>query len=240
MTATPFTNSPIEMFKLINLCKDDPAERITTDIKEFKSKYMNDDNILTEEGSKKLADKLSGYVSYLNREQDPTQFAQPIMIEVPTIMSQIPDQESRKEFVDKIMANTKEEKNAKATERLTSKAQLLANKQRIKTLKTNMQTAKKRIKETFKEHSARCKTVKNKAEKAQCVAQAKREMETELMTAMDEIKQELEHLKSVLGDKNTNKNDRAKMKALKERVELIKSSLVQEAMLVERCKSLKL
>ena len=240
MTATPFTNSPIELFKLINLCKDDPAERITTDIKEFKRKYMNDDNILTEEGSKKLADKLSGYISYLNREQDPTQFAQPIMIEVPTIMSQIPDEELRKEFVDKIMSNTKEDKNAKATERLTSKAQLLANKQRIKVLKTNMQTAKKRIKETFKEHSARCKTVKNKAEKARCVAEAKREMEDELQEAMDDIKDELEHLKSLLGEKSASKNDKAKIKALKERVEGIKSSLVQEAMLVDRCKSLKL
>ena len=240
MTATPFTNSPIELFKLINLCKDDPAEKITTDIKEFKRKYMNSDNILTEEGSKKLADKLSGYISYLNREQDPTQFAQPIMIEVPTIMSQIPDDELRKEFVDKIMANTKEDKNAKATERLTSKAQLKENKERIKTLKTNVKETKKRITATFKEHSARCKTMKNKAEKAQCVAEAKRAMEAELQTALDEIKEELEHLKSTLGDKAAKPNEKAKMKALKERIEGLKSSLVQEAMLIDRCKSLKL
>jgi hypothetical protein len=238
MTATPFTNSPIELFKLINLCKDDPAERITTDIKEFKRKYMNSDNVLTEAGSKKLADKLSGYISYLNREQDPTQFAQPIMIEVPTIMSQIPDEESRKEFVDKIMSNTKEDKNAKATERSNYKILLRENKERIQFLKTNVQETKKRIKATFKAHSARCKTVKNKAEKAHCMAEAKREMEDELETAMNGIREELERLKREIGAKPS--NDRGKLKALKERVEAIKSSLVQEAMLIDRCKSLKL
>ena len=35
-------------FKLINLCKDHPSEKITTNIKEFKHKYMNAASILTD------------------------------------------------------------------------------------------------------------------------------------------------------------------------------------------------
>ena len=136
------------------------------------------------------------------------------------------------------MSNTKEDKNANATERSNYKILLRENKERIKFLKTNVQDTKKRIKASFKEHSARCKTIKNKADKARCAAEAKREMEDELETAMNGIREELERLKREIGAKPT--NDRGKLKALKERVEAIKSSLVQEAMLIDRCKSLKL
>jgi len=240
MTATPFTNSPMELFKLINLCKDEPSEKITIDIKEFKKSYMNDDNILTEAGSEKLAYKLSRDISYLNREQDPTQFAQPIMIEVPTIMSQIPDQELREEFINKVMSDKKENKNAKTMEKAQSKVKILENKKRIKDLRTTMQVTKKRIQATFKERSAHCKTLKNKTDKAKCMAEAKRDMEDELKRAMDEIKEELERLKQILGDKDTKTTDKGKLKALKERIEGLKTSLLQEAMLIDRCKTVKL
>lgn len=78
MTATPFTNSPLELFKLLNLFMTNNNDKIPTTIEELKSNYMNTNNVLTEEGVKKLANKMSGYISYLNRERDPTQFAQPI------------------------------------------------------------------------------------------------------------------------------------------------------------------
>ena len=240
MTATPFTNSPMELFKLVNLCKDKTDEKITTDIQEFKRAYMNSDNILTEAGSKKLADKLSGYISYLNREQDPTQFAQPIMIEVPTIMSQIPDQALREDYVNTLNSSTAENKNAKATERINTKANLAENKERLKMLKLNTQQTKKRIKENYTARAARCKTLKNKTEKAECMREAKAEMEQELERAMEEIKIEMERLKSVIQDKGTKNNEKAKLKDLKARVEQLKASLLQEVMLIDRCKSIRL
>ena len=43
-----------------------------------------------------------------------------------------------------------------------------------------MQETKKRIKATFTKHSTRCKTLKNKREKAECMAEAKKEMEDDL------------------------------------------------------------
>ena len=95
MTATPITNNPLELFSLTNLFVTNESEKITTDKEEFKKQYMTSANILSENGVKNLANKLSGYISYLNREKDPTQFAQPIMINVPVLMNHIDDDKVR-------------------------------------------------------------------------------------------------------------------------------------------------
>jgi len=95
MTATPFTNSPLELFSLTNLFMTHESEKITTNKDEFKQQYMTTNNILSETGLKNIANKLSGYISYLNREKDPTQFAQPIMINVPVLMSHVENEDMR-------------------------------------------------------------------------------------------------------------------------------------------------
>jgi hypothetical protein len=102
MTATPFTNSPLELFALTNLFMTNESEKITTNKEEFKKQYMTSQNILSETGLKVLANKLSGYISYLNREKDPTQFAQPIMINVPILMSHVENEDLR----DAVYLNT--------------------------------------------------------------------------------------------------------------------------------------
>ena len=89
MTATPFTNSPLELFSLLNLFMTSENDKITTDKEEFKKLYMTPENILSQNGSKIIANKFSGYISYLNREKDPTQFAQPIMINIPVLMTNV-------------------------------------------------------------------------------------------------------------------------------------------------------
>lgn len=58
MTATPFTSSPMEMFNLINLMKED--DFVETDFEEFKREYMTQDLILSRRGVTKLANKMSG------------------------------------------------------------------------------------------------------------------------------------------------------------------------------------
>ena len=130
---------------------------------------MNSENILSDSGVKKLADKLCGYISYLNREQDPTQFAQPIMIEVPVIMSHIEDSELRKEFFlqgDKEgKALNKREQKDLATERDTN----------IKELNRRLRETQKNIKALIKERQTRCKTMKNKEEKARCMKESEDE-----------------------------------------------------------------
>jgi hypothetical protein len=235
MTATPFTNSPLELFQLINLCKETPSEHITTDLAEFKRTYMNAEALLTETGVKKLADKLSGYISYLNREQDPTQFAQPIMIDVPVILSHLPDNEVRRELFDQ------EDKQVKTLNKLEAKALLKKDENAIKELNRRLRETQRNLKIMLKENQLRCKTIKNRVEKAKCMQISRAEVETEINATVDLIKTELEKLKASQAENNGLKEaDKERLRIVKERLETLRKELLQEVMLVERCKNIRL
>lgn len=79
MTATPYTNDPIQLFKLLNLLRTD--DYFPEDFEEFKEMYL-DDNYKFKKDNKQhklFLDKISGYISYLNREKDARQFAYPVI-----------------------------------------------------------------------------------------------------------------------------------------------------------------
>jgi hypothetical protein len=78
MTATPITNDPMELIKLINLCKG-PDEQMPADFDAFSDTYLNEDGEFRPDGRVKYLDDIAGYVSYLNREKDARQFSQPII-----------------------------------------------------------------------------------------------------------------------------------------------------------------
>jgi len=237
MTATPFTNSPMELFKLINLCIEDKDEKIADDIAKFKEIYMNEDDLLSKSGSKKLANQLSGYISYLNREKDPTQFAQPIMIEVPVAMSAAPEDIRPflyKEKNTKDMRAETKEVLAEYKERIaglkaTLKAAKTASKDRNKTLKA----AKKAAKEDCK---ARHPGRKDKAERDKCleeaIAKAEADSEAAGNTDFDALQKELD---DAIAEKNAISDDSKKLiqnirDAKKNRTKF------QDVMLRERCK----
>ena len=76
MTATPITEDPMELVKLINLTKL-PEKQMHNDFATFSSVYLNEDGSFHNEGKKKYLDEIAGHISYLNREKDARQFAQP-------------------------------------------------------------------------------------------------------------------------------------------------------------------
>ena len=84
MTATPVTQDPMELIKLMNLCKL-PSEQMPTEFTEFSEKYLDDEGKFTEKGEEQYLEDIAGHISYLNREKDARQFAQPIIqhIDVP-------------------------------------------------------------------------------------------------------------------------------------------------------------
>uniref|UniRef100_A0A6C0HAU2 Helicase ATP-binding domain-containing protein n=1 Tax=viral metagenome TaxID=1070528 RepID=A0A6C0HAU2_9ZZZZ len=84
MTATPVTQDPMELIKLINLCKL-PDEQMPTEFTEFSNKYLDEQGNFTEKGKDQYLEDIAGHISYLNREKDARQFAQPIIqhIDVP-------------------------------------------------------------------------------------------------------------------------------------------------------------
>ena len=84
MTATPITTSPMEMMNIVNLCK--PIEQqLPTHFDDFTKKYLNRDTVkFSPTGLQKYFDDIVGIVSYLNREKDARQFAQPIIHHIKT------------------------------------------------------------------------------------------------------------------------------------------------------------
>jgi len=77
MTATPYTNDPIQLFKLLNLLKED--DYFPENFDEFKNEYLDDNYKFHKDKNKIFLDKITGYISYLNREKDIRQFAYPII-----------------------------------------------------------------------------------------------------------------------------------------------------------------
>jgi len=212
MTATPITNNPLELFSLTNLFLTNESEKITTDKEEFKKQYMTSANILSENGVKNLANKLSGYISYLNREKDPTQFAQPIMINVPVLMTHIDDDKVRqfiylKKQLEKVDQSVLEQ---------------------IKILKNKIKELKKKFKEKKALAKEYKKTKKNKPE----IDAVDEEVE-KLKELIDKFEEELE-------EANTNKNTmNDTTKLMKEKLRTIKNSLIQEYILFTKCKNFK-
>ena len=242
MTATPFTDSPMEMFKLINLCKEDPAEHITTDPAEFKTTYMSKEDVITSKGSKALANSLSGYISYLNRENDPTQFAQPIMIEVPAIMSHVEDADLRDHFYssgeDKKEARG-EDKDVVFLVKEQLKAKKAKAKQDMKDFKEELKTVKKTSKNVIKERKSKCRTIKNKADKAECVKTIEEEEGAKLARLLEKVQADIAKLKEEILEMKKKPAKNAK-RDVKEQLALLKRRLLQESMLVKRCKSIKM
>jgi len=78
MTATPITQNPMELVKLVNLCK--PAnQQMPSEFGRFTDDYLDEEGRFTANGKDTFLDDIAGHVSYLNREKDARQFAQPII-----------------------------------------------------------------------------------------------------------------------------------------------------------------
>lgn len=85
MTATPFTEDGMEMIKLLNLLRED--DKIEADFGNFSDTYLDAGGYFTKVGLRQFQDKVSGYISYLNRSQDARNFAHPVIKNVFAKMS---------------------------------------------------------------------------------------------------------------------------------------------------------
>jgi len=81
MTATPITENPMELVKLVNLCKES-HEQMPEEFPVFSEQYLHEDGSFTKDGKTHYLDNIAGHISYLNREKDARQFAQPIIKQI--------------------------------------------------------------------------------------------------------------------------------------------------------------
>ena len=78
MTATPITGNPMELIKILNLCKPE-SEKMPEFFDDFSKVYLDEAGKFTQVGENRYLDDIAGYISYLNREKDARQFAQPVI-----------------------------------------------------------------------------------------------------------------------------------------------------------------
>jgi hypothetical protein len=83
MTATPIAKDPMELVRLLNLCKS-PTQQMPDNFSQFSNIYLNEKGEFTPKGRDTYLDEIAGYISYLNREKDARQFAQPILQHIST------------------------------------------------------------------------------------------------------------------------------------------------------------
>jgi hypothetical protein len=86
MTATPITQNPLEIIQLVNLCKP-LTEQLPTTFEPFADVFLDNRGDFTDVGRARYLDAISGHISYLNRERDARQFAQPTIfpVQVPIV-----------------------------------------------------------------------------------------------------------------------------------------------------------
>jgi hypothetical protein len=86
MTGTPYTDDPMDMMRLLNLCRPN-TDKLPETFETFAEMFLDSEGHFTEEGRLQFLDKLTGYISYLNREKDVRSFSYPIFHEMPVVMS---------------------------------------------------------------------------------------------------------------------------------------------------------
>jgi hypothetical protein len=115
MTATPFTEDGMEMIQLLNLLRSD---KLPVKFNDFAKEYLDDNGYFTKTGTQNFQDKISGYISYLNRSQDARNFAHPVIQKVYIPMSVEKDDKIVRE-INELIANIKmikEEEKETATD----------------------------------------------------------------------------------------------------------------------------
>ena len=183
MTATPITASPMELVKLINLCK--PIEdQIPATFNDFAAKYLDVDTGKFKAGHK-YNDDIAGIVSYLNREKDARQFAQPVIKYIKTPIVDMADVEKFDKRSMRDLLNTDIPDLKSRIEK--------TNKTIIADLDVNQ----------FKELKANCNAYPEM--KKECITIAKRNMRglvSEAKQAMDKIRDEIKAMREELKNKN--------------------------------------
>lgn len=138
MTATPYTTNPIDLIKLINLMKD--KEHLPENFEDFSEKYLDNNGKFTEKGAENYLNSISGYISYLNREKDIRQFANPIFKNIYVNPSKSIINDNMDEYNNKLI-----ELNI-----LLKEPEIKKDKENIKNIKNNIKDIKNLIKENKK------------------------------------------------------------------------------------------
>lgn len=162
LTATPYTNDPMHLIKLINLMKE--SNELPEDFNEFTKKYLDKSTSkFTDIGAEKYLNDINGYISYLNRDRDIRNFAYPVFYNIEANMSKsgknIDDiRESIKSLEKDIFKDEeyivyikkgKDIKNLPISEKKLLNSDVIKHTKRIKDNKAELKKSKKILKDSI-------------------------------------------------------------------------------------------
>uniref|UniRef100_A0A6C0CSB6 Helicase ATP-binding domain-containing protein n=1 Tax=viral metagenome TaxID=1070528 RepID=A0A6C0CSB6_9ZZZZ len=207
MSATPYTNDPMNFIKILNLLRK--SNFFPETFAEFQKDFLTKEGVFKDPYL--FVNQVSGYVSYLNREKDMRQFAVPIVKTIEVSMSESPLPEV-KEKLDKVQE---------------------IYKQTQKDLE-HYKEVKKRGKEKLRKEKVlleeRCKEIEDRKEKRECkeaipqkIEQYKNFLFKEANKAIEENEEKMKQNKPLIV------TIQKKFKELKE------NDLSQERILTEKC-----
>ena len=147
LTATPYTNDPMHLIKLINLMKEN--NELPEDFNEFTKEYLDESTSkFTDKGAEKYLNDISGYISYLNRDRDVRNFAYPIFYNIDANISKSNNLQKIKENIEN-ESNKLNENEEKL--KIADKNEKKKLKENINKNKLNIRNYKKELKEKSKE-----------------------------------------------------------------------------------------
>lgn len=195
MTATPITDNPFNLMKLLNLTSeyDIPDEEKT-----FTQGYLNEKDVsFTASGEIKFKSEVTGRISYLNRMKDLRQFAQPVIHNVNVPISQPED------IVPYL-------------EKMASLENDIATLKTFKIGDTKKSLVEK-IEQSYESKIAGCEEKHAKqADKKKCVTELKKQMREEKLAAEELAKEMVKEAKGKIAvSKESYKETKQAMKAAK-------------------------
>ena len=98
MTATPYTDDPMDMIRLLNLLRPE-THQLSETFDTFAETYLDSSGKFTEPGKIAFLNEIAGYVSYLNRENDVRAFSYPVMRSIKVPMSEYEFDESLQQYI---------------------------------------------------------------------------------------------------------------------------------------------
>jgi hypothetical protein len=260
MTATPFTEDGMEMIKLLNLLREN--NKFEKDFPSFSKTYLDNGGYFTTKGLKDFQDKVSGYISYLNRSQDARNFAHPVIKNVYAKMSfeEIDDvstdgvklkiSKETKENIKAIKNELKEiTKHEKGIDKKAKGKDGKELKECVKLVNKNYKESTKKITAHRKEDEKKCKK-EPKDQRDECYRKVVEEYNKLLERLNIDNARDLKGCDDKLGQKQGSSNSHSKkMKARKEelnkeivkynkRIEIIKDNKLKTKGLKDNLKGL--
>ena len=141
MTATPITDDHMSCVKILNLLLEN-YERFPEEFERFKTMFCNDNGLFTEAGSQEFMNRITGLVSYIDRANDRSQFAYPVIRDV---LLEIEKKRVSSDGINSIALKIQE-----FEERLNNK-EVKLNKEEQKVLKKDIANMKKEQKNAIKD-----------------------------------------------------------------------------------------